>query len=231
MFYISTANHLLLLSQDKRRRPNSQDGQDEDVAISIPNHALLQRFGVPLTSSGRSSTDSRKEDKPHKAVGELPHIVELKQSAAATIDIKKEDVGSEELVARDGKDDNAAVSITPSSGAYTTLVDVAEQATDKHPEIDPPTIMQTTSSSTPPTQPEEAVASKTNVIPEDIKMLVDTLELSYAVDETEKLIGIIRSKASSIPELGSSRKQIDLLLKLLQVKRNIDESITQLLDL
>lgn len=231
LFYISAANHLMLLSQDKRRRINSQDMPDEEVAISIPNHALLQRFAAPLASSGRNSSDPRKEDKPHKAVGELPHILELKQSAAAAINIKKEDAVIEESVVGVGEVNITAVSAISSSSGNVAVVDMVDHAAEKQPEIDPSAISQTTSSSISPTQPEEAVTSKASVILEDIKTLVDTLELSYAVDETEKLIGIIRSKASNIPELGSTRKQIDMLLKLLQVKRNIDESITQLLDL
>jgi hypothetical protein len=204
---------------------------DEEAAISIPNHALLQRFAAPLTSSGRNPSEPRKEEKPHKAAGELPHILELKQAAAAAISIKKEDATIEESVVGVGEGNLTAVSIASSSSGNMTVADVVAQAADKQPEIDPTTILQTTSSSISPTQPEEAVTNKPSVILEDIKTLVDTLELSYAVDETEKLIGIIRSKASNIPDLGSTRKQIDMLLKLLQVKRNIDESITQLLDL
>lgn len=224
----------MLQSQDKRRRISSQDTPNEDVSISIPNHALLQRFAVPLTSSARSTSDVRKEDKPHKAVGELPHILELKQATAVPIDVKKEEVGVEGPLVSVGDVGNSSAAVvattTSSDRSSGGVVNVVQQTTEKQPSVDPPTLG-ISSTGISFIQLEEAPTSKTAIIPEDIKMLVDTLELSYAVDETDKLIGLIRTKATNIPELGGAKKQIDLLLKLLQVKRNIDESITQLLEL
>jgi hypothetical protein len=212
----------------KRQRLIDQLQSDVDnttvvLADKVPQHALLQNFmqtGSSRSGEAKNMKGLRQSDENKKTVSNaVPSIVK-----PDPMEIKKD---SDPLrVGNNLNGTTSNISTNNNSGSTTHVMNDAHNRTlNTHASTNASTLLKSTSSDRSRLYAQENKGNTID-IPDDIKMLVDALELSYTVDETQKVIEVISAKSINLPR----KSQVTLLLKLLQVRRNIDQSILEIIN-
>jgi hypothetical protein len=217
----------------KRQRLSEQLQSDIDnthagtvvLADKVPQHALLQNFintVSPRSGEMKSVEGQRQSDDTMKMISNtFPIQPILKLASVDTKKLESDPIRvnnslngpTHSSANRNGSDSTAHLLNDGPSRCLASTYNAA-------PIVSSSLKLSTNERPQPYTQENNGSAA---IIPDDIKTLVDTLELSYTVDETQKVIDVIRAKSANLPCKG----HVTLLLQLLQVRRNIDQSILE----